>query len=137
MDWSDYGGARWRLCLSWPIASSVEGTGSCTWEPARDSVNEVLGHDLRIRQVDYGVWVALSRGEFQLGTIDRARGGLVATYAPGRVQPAGRWTDDGRAGHLTFDVSLMVDPETGPQEGAPPRHAGVVRWICGDPPPPA
>jgi len=137
MDLSDHGGARWRLCLTGPNAASIEGTGSCTWDRDRAFVNEVNGHDLRIGTVDYGVWVALSRREFQLGATDRARGGLVATYTPGGIQPFGERTDDGRTGQLAFDVTLMVDPETGPTEGAPPRHAGMVRWLHGDPPPPA
>lgn len=137
IDLSDYGGARWRLCLAGPITASVEGTGSCTWDQRRESVNEVIGHDLRIGTIDYGVWVALSRGEFQLGTTDRARGGLVATYAPGLSQPFGDATGDGRVGQLAFDVTVMIDPEAGAPEGAPPRHLGSIRWICGDAPPPA
>jgi len=136
MDVTDYGGARWRLCLTGPIVASVENTAWCLWSPDRKSVLEVSGHPTRIGTIDYDAWAAVSRGEFQLGTTDRAEGGTIATYEPGANQPVGEAEDEGRIGQLAFDVTLMIDPEAGPPEGAPPRHMGSMRWICGDAPSP-
>jgi len=137
MDVTDYGGARWRLCLTGPVVAAVENSAWCLWSQDRQSVLEVWGHPTPIGAIDYDTRVALSLGEFQLGTTDRARGGLIATYVPGPIQPFGEAADEDRVGQLAFDVTLMIDPEAGRPEGAPPRQVGSMRWICGDPPPPA
>lgn len=137
MDLSDYGGARWRLCLTDPVVASVEGRAWCLWTEDRSSVTEIQGNPTHLGELDYDAWVSLERGQFQLSTTDRARGGSIATYVPGPNQPVGEATDAGRVGQLAFDLALQVDPEAGPPAGAPPRSAGAMRWICGDAPPPA
>lgn len=137
MDVADDGGARWSLCLTDPMAVSVEGRGSCRWSEDRLSVLEVSGYPIRIGEIDYGAWFALERGEFQLSTTHLRAGGLIATYIPMASQPLEQPTDAGRAGHIPFDVWFLGEMDAGLPPGAPPRHAGSIRWICGDPPPPA
>ena len=137
MDFSDYGAARWRLCLTAPLPASVEDRAMCLWSPDRESIVEISGVPTRTGAIAYDAWVSLKRGEFQLSTTDPTRGGQIATYTPGANQPFGDVSNDGRVGQLAFDVTLMIDPEAGAPEGAPPRRMGSMRWICGDPPPPA
>src|SRR5688500_1320541 len=89
MDFSDYGGGRWRLCLTGPMIASIEGRAWCRWSEDRLSVLEVQGNPTPFAGLDYDAWFALRRREFQLSTTDRARGGLIATYAPGPNGPFG------------------------------------------------
>jgi hypothetical protein len=132
IDMTDFGGGRWRLCLTEPTAATVEHTAWCIWTADRTAVSEVNGLSAKIGAVDYDAGVSLPRNEFFFGTTDQD--GLVATYEPGAV-PAGDGSEDGRAGYLAFDVRLKIDPEAGAPPGAQPRFVGSMRWLCGDPPP--
>lgn len=135
LDLTDYGGGRWRLCLYEPTVATVEHSAWCIWTRDRTSVSEIDGLPAKIETLHYDTYLSIDRNEFQLHTTDRETGGLGGNYEPGPVVPAGDATDDGRAGHLEFDVNLNVDPEAGAAPGAEPRYAGVMRWQCGDPPP--
>jgi hypothetical protein len=134
IDMSDYGGGRWRLCLSEPMLATAERTAWCTWTQDRTEVSAISGLQVSIGALDYDASVSIGRNEFDFGTVDRATN-LVASYLPSEV-PLGDATADGRAGYLAFDVVLMADPEGGAPSGAVPRYAGVMSWQCGDPPPP-
>jgi hypothetical protein len=135
IDMSDFGGGRWRLCLTEPTVATAERTAWCIWQQDRTAVSEIDGLQVSIGVRDYDASISIGRNAFDFGTIDRASG-QVASYQPSEV-PLGDATDDGRAGYLEFDVVLMVDPEGGgPPPGAEPRYAGLMRWQCGDPPPP-
>ncbi len=137
MDFSDYGGGRWRLCLTGPIVASLQNRAMCRWSDDRSSVIEVSGMPTKLGPIDYDAWVAVDRGEFQMSRTDWGRVGSIATYVPRANPPIGDMTDDRRIGRLAFDVTLLVDPESGAPAGAPPRHVGQMRWICADPPPAA
>ncbi len=137
LDFSDYGGGRWRLCLTGPIVASIESRAWCRWSEDRLSVLEVQGNPTRLAGLDYGAWFAPATGEFQLSTTDLGSGGVVATYIPATTKPLATVTEKGMLGRVSFEVDLLGDMEAGLPPGAPPRHAGTIRWICGDPPPPA
>jgi hypothetical protein len=133
LDMTDFGGGRWRLCLTDPITASVEHSAWCLWTADRTAVSEINGLPAKMDAFYYDAGVSLPRNEFTFGTT--AQDGLVATYEPA-VVPAGNGSEDGRAGFLAFEVALAVDPEGGaPPPGASPRYAGLMRWQCADPPP--
>jgi hypothetical protein len=136
LDLTDYGGGRWRLCLTEPTAATVEHSAWCIWTADRTAVSEVNGLPARIGAVDYDAYLSINSNQFELNTTDQTSGGLAATYKPGPVIPRGNAADDGRAGYLDFEVVLTVDPEVGAPAGALPGYAGSMRWQCGDPPPP-
>lgn len=135
LDLTDYGGGRWRLCLTEPTAGTIEGTAWCIWTRDRTAVSEIDGLLASIGPLDYDAYLSIDRNEFQLHTTARV-GGLAGNYEPGPVVPVGAARDDGRSGNLAFEVVLTVDPESGPPPGAEPRYAGSMTWQRGDPPPP-
>lgn len=125
IDATDYGGGRWRLCLTEPIVGAAETTAWCQWTPDRTAVLGVSGLSVMVGSVPYDSGLSIGSNEFSL-----------AGYVPGPVPPSGDATEDGRSGHLAFHVVPVIDPEHGAPEGAEPRLVGVMSWQCGDPPPP-
>ena len=134
IDTANWGGGRWRLCLAEPLVASAEGTLWCTWTADRSAVLELNPRPVRIGALDYEVWLSFQMNKFEFHAMDLR--GTIANYEPGAAPPTGVSTDGGRSGALTFDAGLVVDPESGPPPGAPPRHGGAVSWTCADPPPP-
>lgn len=135
LDMTDFGGGRWRLCLTEPTAATAERTAWCIWNEDRTAVSEIDGLQVSIGPREYDASISIGRNAFDFGTIDHGTG-QVASYQPTGV-PRGESTDDGRAGYLAFDVVLMVDAEGGPPPpGAEPGYAGLMRWQCADPPSP-
>jgi hypothetical protein len=132
----DFGVARWRLCFTAPIPGSAEGLGECRWSPDRQSVDLIYGGPVRVGAIEYGSRFIISEREFALEISDQVER-WTAEYQPTADPPTGAATEDGRAGGLAFDVSLAWDYEDSPPARLPPRHVGSMRWICGDPPPPA
>jgi len=133
IDMSDFGGGRWRLCLTEPIWGTAEDTAWCIWTRDRTSVSRIEGLRARIGALDYGTYLSIDRNEFQLHATEQ--GTTAGSYAPGQVIPVGAAAEDGGSGYLVFDVDLVVDPETGALPGAEPRYTGSMSWTCGDPPP--
>lgn len=134
IDMTDYGGGRWRLCLTEPAAVSAEATAWCIWTPDRTAVSEIDGLRARIGALAFDTYLSIDRYQFELHTTDQ--GTTAGNYAPGPVVPIGDAAEDGRSGNLAFHVELVVDPENGAPPGAQPRYAGIMTWKCGDPPPP-
>ena len=132
LDMTDYGGGRWRMCLTEPINASVEHTAWCIWTQDRTAVSEINGLRVGINALEYDTYLSIARNEFQL----QATGSTGGVYEPAHVVPVGEASEDGRSGDLTFDVALKVDPGAGAPPGAESRYAGSMSWQCADPPPP-
>lgn len=136
VDTSDMGGGRWSLCLTVPWGIVLEGSAACRWDPARGRPIEVDGLPTRLGTVDYSAWVQLGPIDGGMSLTDwRAGSGTVATYRPvGSIDI--RATEGGRSGTLRIGMELLSDPESGSPAGVPPGLLGMMRWRCGDPPPP-
>lgn len=133
IDTADWSGGRWRLCLAGPLAGTAEDTMWCTWTRDRSAVLELNPRPLRIGSLDYETYVSIQRNQFEFHAMDLS--GSIANYEPAGAMPAGESPDQGRSGTLNFEVSLL-DPEHGAGLALAPRMVGVMRWRCGDPPPP-
>ena len=134
VDLSDFGGGRWRLCLSGPIEATAEYSAWCLWNPDRVAVTEIRGLPLAIGEIEYDATLSFDRADFSLGLTERASGN-VATYSAEGGSAVVSPTRDGTGGAMSFDVVLMADPEAGAPAGLPPRFVGALRWACGDAPP--
>jgi len=133
IDVSDWGGGRWRLCLTEPGPATAEGTVWCVWTPDRSTVIELNARPIKMGALDFETYVSFNGSRFELHALDL--GGTVANYEPGPVLPTGTSSDRGRSGSLAFEVVLRVDPETGAAAGVAPEYSGVMTWQCGDSPP--
>lgn len=134
VDTADLGSGRWRLCLSEPVAFSVEGSAWCLWSEDRSAVREAMGLPLQIgaagSTVDGGI--AIDRGQVYIssnepGTISSWQGGPDGVQAT--AQP------DSTSGTAVFRIPATVDQES-PPVVTPPPAAGVIAWQCGEKPPP-
>jgi hypothetical protein len=134
IDMSDFGGGRWRLCLNEPLTATGESSAWCLWTQDRTAVSEINGLRTRIGALDYDASLSIARNAFELHTFDQ--GTTVGNYEPGPEVPVGEASEGTRSGNLTFDVTVIVDPEAGAPAGAEPRYARSMRWQCGDAPPP-
>ena len=74
------------------------------------------------------------------------RGSVIQVASTGPDGTATTWAHsdvdaivaaDGTDGLAAFDAELVVDAEASPPPATAPRIAGVLRWQCADPPPPA
>ncbi len=132
-DTSNDGPGRWRLCLSGPIALSVEDTAWCRWDAARTNVEEVTGLPASDGSVDYDAWLSFPAAAFEVHLTDNAHGGVIANYGPRAGIPdvvAGVGRADGA---VPVDVVLVADQGETPA-GAPLSLVGRLVWTCGDPP---
>jgi hypothetical protein len=125
IDDTDYGGGRWRLCLAEPVVGAAENTAWCQWTPDRTAVVGISGQFVTIGSVPYDSGLVIASKEF-----------FLTGYEPGPVSPSLEAADGGRSGRLGFGMLVTVDPEHGAAPGVAPRVIGVMRWQCGDPPPP-
>ena len=132
-DTKDQGAGRWRVCLTTPAPTTVEGSAWCTWNADRTAVDDVSGLPTTSASVAYDTFLSFARSELEVHLTDQGHGGLIANYVP--RQQASLTTDSThRSGTAVFDVALQVDPESGPPPGAPPTVTGIMAWVCGDPP---
>ena len=132
MDVSDIGNGRWRLCLVEPVAFEVEGSAWCTWTEDRSEVREASGLPARIgadSTVDGGI--AIDRGEVFLSSNEPR---MVASWQGDPSDMQAVVGVAGRSGTVAFRIPATVDPEH-PPAVRPPEAAGVMSWVCGDPPP--
>jgi hypothetical protein len=133
IDTTNDGPGRWRLCLTGPIALSVEDTAWCRWDAARTTVDEVTGLPASDGAVDYDAWLSFPAAAFEVHLTDNAHGGVIANYLPraglSDVTPGVGRTD----GTAPIDVVLVADGGSAPA-GAPPTLVGRLVWDCGDPP---
>jgi hypothetical protein len=135
VDMGDFGGGRWRLCLSGPISATAEHSAWCLWNPDRSAVTEIQGLPVPIGEIDYDATLSFDQADFTLGLTERASG-TVTTYTADGGSAVVNATRDRTGGTQTFDVVLLIaDPEAGAPAGLPPRFAGALRWTCGDAPP--
>lgn len=125
IDGADHGVGRWRLCLAVPIAGAAEASAWCEWTPDRTSVVGFSGLSVTVGGVSIDSGLSIATNEV-----------FLAGYAHGPVAPSIQATEDGRSGRVGFDMVPRIDPEHGAEPGLAPRLVGVMRWQCGDPPPP-
>jgi hypothetical protein len=135
IDTTDLGNGRWRLCLAEPVAFSVEGSAWCTWTADRTEVREAAGVPTPIgaagSTVDGGI--AIDRGEIYLASNDPR---MISSWQGGPSDMSAQVGVAGRSGTAAFRIPAVTDPEH-PPAVSPPAAAGVMSWLCGDPPPPA
>lgn len=130
---TDVAGGRAALCLVGPPADRVEGTAWCTWTADRIAVIDV---SLLPTPGEDGVLEAfLDLRQSLLQVARTAADGTITTWAQSNVDAI--VAADGTDGLAAFDAELVVDEERSPPPATPPRLAGVLRWECADPPPPA
>lgn len=134
IDMGDFGGGRWRLCLTGPTLATAEHSAWCVWNADRSAVTEVQGLPVPIGGIEYDTTLSFDRADFNLGLTDRGSG-MVATYTAEGGLVVVKAADDRTAGAQTFDVVVMQDPEAGAPAGLPPRFAGAMRWSCAAAPP--
>ena len=125
IDGADFGGGSWRMCLVEPVAAAAENKAWCEWTPDRTAVIGISGLSVTIGSATYDSGLVIASKEF-----------FLTGYEPGGVSPSLEATEDGRSGHVAFAMVPMIDPEHGAAPGLAPRVIGVMRWQCGDPPPP-
>lgn len=135
IDTSNDGPGRWRLCLTEPTLTAVEHSAWCRWNADRTRVDEVSGVPTTGGSVDFDAWLSFTGSKFEVHLNDSATG-LIASYAP-LVAPNAATDPNRLGGTVPVDVALVVDPEAGSPAGAPLRVVGQMRWLCGEPPPPA
>jgi hypothetical protein len=135
IDTTDLGNGRWRLCLTEPVAFSVEGSAWCSWTEDRAAVREAMGLPLPIgaagSTVDGGIVIV--DGVVYLASNDPR---MISSWQGGPDGVQANAQPDGTSGTAAFRIPATVDQES-PPVMAPPSAAGVVSWQCGDPPPPA
>ena len=132
-DTTGQGAGRWRICVSSPVPSTVEGTAWCLWNADRTAVQEVSGMPASAGSLDYDSWLSFAPSKLEVHLTDQAHDGVIANYEP-RQQVALATDSTHTKGTAAFDVALVVDPESGPPAGAPPTVGGTIVWLCGDPP---
>jgi hypothetical protein len=133
IDTTDLGNGRWRLCLVEPVAFSVEGSAWCSWTEDRSAVREATGLPLPIgaagSTVDGGIIIV--EGVVYLASNDPR---MIFSWqgGPDGVQASAQ--PNGSGGTALFRIPATVDQES-PPAIPPPQAAGVLSWLCGDPPP--
>jgi len=133
MDTTGQGPGRWRICLTTPAPTTVEGSAWCKWNAERTAVDEISGLPSTTGSIEYDAWLSFTASKFEVHLTDRAHGGLIANYEP-RQQVVPGTDSTHTSGTVAFDVALQVDPDSGPPAGAPPTVTGTIAWVCGDPP---
>ena len=135
IDVADLGNGRWRLCLAEPVVFSVEGSAWCTWTGDRTQVREASGLPIPIGAVGSTVdgGIAVDRGEIYLSSNDPR---MISSWQGGPSDMSADVGDAGRSGTASFRIPALTDPEH-PPAIPPPAAAGVLSWLCGNPPPPA
>jgi hypothetical protein len=127
-DLADFGGGRWRLCISEPNEVMVEGSAFCVWNDARTAVEQVQG-----------IGVPAPGGGAVSGGVSIADGGMsfsvdrptASTGFQGRAAGASI-----PAGAVTGSVSGRLTAFVPEGESAPPSpaQAATITWACGAPP---
>ena len=139
MDFTDFGGGRYHLCIGQPVPIEYEHSAWCRWNEARDTVVEVQGVPQQASGLQIDAGVSLQRAELYLSTTDLggAGTGLIGSYQTRPGELRAQVTEDGTSGGASFEAPLIVDPEAGTPPGSAPVVRGAFVWLCGDAPPPA
>lgn len=128
---ADAGPGRWRMCLA-DGAEPIEGSAWCSWNDDRSAVTQLEGQpvdagqdriQLSLTTRDGTIAVIVERGLQSVAY--RQPGGPVALAA------ADGWHD----GAANFELDRREEPSA-PPDHRPGHLAGVLRWMCGEPPAP-